>query len=308
MSATEALLRIDDPTPANLDAWAPVARGLIEDRLTELLPSARTGPKLLGSAVRDACLGRGKRVRPLLALLSAQQFGGDWPLALDFGCAVEMVHSASLILDDLPCMDDAALRRGRPTLHRTYGEATAVLGAVALLNEAYAVVAADDGLSAEARLALQQLLTQAIGFQGLTAGQTRDLHDAEATRTEANLTTLNHEKTGVLFVAVVEGGAVLAGASEAERASARRFAGKLGMAFQLLDDLHDATASIQVLGKDAGKDAGRTTFASLWGVERARQTLKEIFEEALADLGDREGALAQYALSLFRHAGYSHPA
>lgn len=308
MSFADSLQRIDDPTPANLAVWAPAARRMIEDRLAELLPSAHSAPKLLGSAVRDACLGRGKRVRPLLALLAAQEFGGEWQSALNFGCAVEMAHSASLILDDLPCMDDAALRRGRPALHRTFGEATAVLGAVALLNEAYAVIASDEALSAEVRLTLQKLLAQAVGFDGLTAGQVRDLHDPEATRTEAGLASLNHQKTGVLFVAVVSGGAAIAGAPPQQQAAAAAFASKLGVAFQILDDLQDATASIQVLGKDAGQDAGRTTFASLWGVERARAALGDIFEEALLELGSRDGALARYALGLFEHAGYSHPA
>jgi geranylgeranyl diphosphate synthase type II len=231
-------------------------------------------------------------------MLSAVHFGGRELAALDFGCALEMVHAASLILDDLPCMDDGAVRRGQPTLHRRFGEDAAVLSAVALLNHAYAVIAGDDCLGAETRLRLNMMLARAVGFGGLAAGQMRDLRDAASTRDEASLTSLNHEKTGVLFVAAVEGGAVIAGADSAACRSARSFAERLGFAFQLWDDLQDETSTREVTGKDVLQDQDRVTFVTLWGVERARDQIGAVVEEALMALGDRECPLAAYALSL----------
>ena len=301
MTITEAAWQTFQPNPADIDVWTPTAVEMINRRLTELLPSPQRSPRLLSAAVQAALLGRGKRIRPLLAMLSVAQYGGEWQAALDFGCAVEMVHSASLILDDLPCMDNAELRRGRPALHRTFGEDAAVLSAVALLNQAYGVIAMDEGLTDHVRLLLQALLANAIGFEGLVAGQMRDLRDPEATRTEAGLASLNHQKTGVLFVAVMSGGTAIAGASESDRKAVSAFAGKLGLAFQLWDDLQDVTATIQAMGKDSGKDAGRTTFASLWGAERAMAAIQDTLEEALTALGDRDGPLARYATGLFRH-------
>jgi geranylgeranyl diphosphate synthase type II len=234
----------------------------------------------------------------MLAMLSARHFGGRALAALDFGCALEMVHTASLILDDLPCMDDGAMRRGQPTLHRRFGEDTAVLSAVALLNQAYAVIASDDGLGPETRLRLSVMLAGAVGFGGLAAGQMRDLRDSAATRDEAALTSLNHQKTGVLFVAALEGGAVIAGADGAACLTARTFAERLGFAFQLCNDLQDRTSTAEATGKDVLQDKDRVTFVTLWGVERTRDRIRAVIEEALVALGDRDCALAAYALSL----------
>ena len=231
-------------------------------------------------------------------MLSAAHFGGRELAALDFGCALEMVHTASLILDDLPCMDDGTLRRGKPTLHRRFGEDAAMLSAIALLNQAYAAITADDGLDAETRLRLGRLVAGAVGFGGLSSGQMRDLRDPASVRDEASLTSLNHQKTGVLFVAALEGGAVIAGADNAGCASARLFADRLGFAFQLWDDLQDSTSTPEAMGKDALQDEGRVTFVTLWGVERTRATIKTVIDEAMAALGNPGCPMATYALSL----------
>ncbi len=235
-------------------------------------------------------------------MLSAAHFGGRELAALDFGCALELIHTASLILDDLPCMDDAAVRRSQPTLHRRFGEDAAVLSAVALLNHAYAVIAADEGLNAETRLVLISLVSSAVGFNGLVAGQIRDLRDSAAVRDEAALTSLNHQKTGVLFVAALEGGAVIAGADSEARTAARRFADRLGLAFQLWDDLQDATSTLETMGKDVRQDEGRITFVTLWGAERTRIAIDEVIEEALSTLSDRDCTLATFALNLFQNS------
>jgi geranylgeranyl diphosphate synthase type II len=279
-------------------------RDWVELRLRDLLPDAGSGSALLTDAVRDACLAQGKRVRPLLAMLSAAHFGGRDLSALDFGCALELVHAASLILDDLPCMDDAEMRRGRPTLHRRFGEDTAVLSAIALLNQAYAVISGAAELPAETRIALNLLLSDCVGFDGLVTGQIRDLRDPEHLRDETALTTLNHQKTSVLFVAALVGGALIAGADRGAQAAARAFGCRLGLAFQLFDDLQDSTSTLEAMGKDACQDADRVTFVTLWGVERTRAAIGETLSAAVAALGGGDNALALYALGLFQHAGY----
>jgi geranylgeranyl diphosphate synthase type II len=296
-------------TPEAISALGPsictaAQRDWVDLRLRELLPSAGSGSTLLSDAVRDACLGRGKRVRPVLAMLSAAHFGGRDLSALDFGCALELVHTASLILDDLPCMDDAEMRRGRPTLHRRFGEDTAVLSAIGLLNQAYAVIAGDAELTPETRLALNLLLSECVGFDGLVTGQIRDLRDPEHLRDEATLTTLNHQKTSVLFVAALVGGALIAGADRAAQAAARAFACRLGLAFQLFDDLQDSTSTLEAMGKDACQDADRVTFVTLWGVERTRAAIGETLSGAVAALGGGDSALARYALGLFHPIGH----
>jgi geranylgeranyl diphosphate synthase type II len=298
-------LRTPDVLPGVAPSICPRAqKDWVDLRLRQLLPGAAPGCALLTDAVHEACLSRGKRVRPLLAMLSAAHFGGRDLAALDFGCALELVHTASLILDDLPCMDDAEMRRGRPTLHRRFGEDTAVLSAIALLNQAYAVIAGDEELPPETRLALNLLLSECVGFDGLVTGQIRDLRDPEHLRDEAALTSLNHQKTSVLFVAALVGGAVIAGADRTAQAAARSFASRIGLAFQLFDDLQDSTSTLEAMGKDACQDAGRVTFVSLWGVERTRAAIGETLSSAVAALGDADSALAAYALGLFRHAGH----
>ena len=237
-------------------------------------------------------------------MLSSAHFGGRELAALDFGCALELIHTASLVLDDLPCMDDAVMRRGKLTLHRRFGEDTAVLSAVALLNHAYGVIANDVTVVSETRLALIALLSETVGFRGLVAGQFRDLRDPETHRDELALTSLNYQKTGVLFAAAMVGGAMIAGADQAAQGQARLFANRLGLAFQLWDDLQDSVSTSEAMGKDVRKDDGRVTFVTLWGEERTRAAIAETIDEALASIADPGCPLALYALNLFHHAGY----
>jgi geranylgeranyl diphosphate synthase type II len=279
-------------------------RARVDLRLKKLLPPADAGPRPLSDAARDICLGPGKRVRPLLAMLSSAHFGGRELAALDFGCALELIHTASLILDDLPCMDDAMMRRGQLTLHRRFGEDTAVLAAVALLNHAYGVIASDATVEAETRLALIALLSETVGFRGLVSGQFRDLRDPRDLRDEQTLTSLNYQKTCVLFAAAIVGGAMIAGADQAAQVRARLFANRLGLAFQLWDDLQDSISTSEAMGKDVRKDDDRVTFVTLWGEERTRAAIAETIEEALASLSDPNCPLALYVLNLFHYAAY----
>ena len=304
---------LDDPFARRL----PELRAQVDARLADLLAAGAAAPSVLREAVRYALLSPGKRLRPVLAVLAAEHFGAPeyragrdtgaretarrgQRAALDVGCAIEMVHAASLILDDLPCMDDAELRRGRPTVHRRFGEDMAVLAAVALLNQAYAVVAAAPGLDADARLDLVRALTGAVGFEGLVAGQARDLRERDALLEATPLHELNRQKTGVLFIAAVEGGARASGALDGRLEGARAFARGLGEAFQILDDLLDATGTSESAGKDVGQDGGKPTVVSLIGADAARTEMHRRLRVALNHLDDvGPGPLSRFTEVLF---------
>jgi geranylgeranyl diphosphate synthase type II len=182
-------------------------RASIDRRLVELIPAPAREPVSLNGATHYALLAPGKRFRPLLTLLCAEAFGAPPGKALDVACAMEMVHAASLILDDLPSMDDARMRRGRPTTHRAFGEAAAILASVGLLNQAFATIAQADALNAKTKVDITAALAHAVGFHGLVAGQALDLQDRDRARTSEEIDALNHQKTGVLMIAAAESGA-----------------------------------------------------------------------------------------------------
>ena len=189
-------------------------RQSIEQRLAQLAnPGGGTATRMVSQAMNYALLAPGKRVRPVLTLMACTQLGGELALALDGACAIEMVHTASLILDDLPCMDDAQLRRGLPTTHRAHGEAAALLAAIGLLNRAYAVLA-HAGLQPPQKIALLARLTDAVGVDGLIDGQALDLRERIGFRGIEAIDELNRLKTGSLFAAALEFGAICAGADD----------------------------------------------------------------------------------------------
>jgi geranylgeranyl diphosphate synthase type II len=250
-------------------------RAGVDRRLAELAPPLGSAPDRLVEAVRYSLLAPGKRFRPMVTLLAAAEFGAPEGAALDVGCAFEMIHAASLILDDLPAMDDAGLRRGLPTIHRAFDEATAVLAGVGLLNEAYAVIANDKALPAGLKGEISGRIAASVGFVGLIAGQARDLFDRDQVRDMAAIDRLNHEKTGVLIMAAAQAGARIAGASDAAVEAVGEFGRRMGLAFQIRDDIIDAEGSIDGAGKDVGQDADMTTVVSLLGVEGARAAMEE---------------------------------
>jgi geranylgeranyl diphosphate synthase type II len=260
-------------------------RAGVDRRLAELAPPKGSAPDRLVEAVRYALLAPGKRFRPMMTLLAAAEFGAPEGAALDAACAFEMIHAASLILDDLPAMDDAGLRRGLPTIHRAFDEATAILAGVGLLNQAYAVIAADHALPGPLRADLTARAAHAVGFSGLIAGQARDLFDRDQTRDAAALDRLNHEKTGVLIIAAAQGGAAIAGAPAAAVDAVGVFARHIGLAFQIRDDIIDAQGSAEGAGKDVGKDAAMTTVVSALGLAGARQAMEGHLASASAALG-----------------------
>lgn len=279
----------------------PDLRRRLEQRLSELVPEEEAHPETLHRAMRYSLLAGGKRIRPLLTVQVATDFGAAERVALDPACAIEMVHTASLILDDLPCMDDAALRRGMDANHRVFGEDTAVLGATALLNRAFGVIAEAEGLEASVRLALVRMLSEAVGSNGIIAGQFCDLSgDWRRHGDLSGLTRMYVQKTGALFVAAVEAGARIAGLEEAWVRAVREYAVNLGLAFQILDDLLDTFGNRDEIGKDIGQDIEKETIVSRLGADGARLEVCRYVKSAasaLAPLGASGTPLIELARS-----------
>jgi geranylgeranyl diphosphate synthase type II len=263
-------------------------RAIIDRRLDELTPAESSPPEQLHSAMRYGLLGPGKRIRPLLTLTAAAQIGADWRGALDVACAVEMIHAASLVIDDLPCMDAAELRRGRASSHRRFGESTAILAGIALLNQAFGVIAGVKTIDTKLRTDLVSLFAGAIGSTGLVAGQQKDLHDRHALADADALAEYNHQKTGTLFVAAVESGARIAGAKDDQVYAMRRFASHLGHAFQICDDLHDeCTAQPGQNGVHA--PTPKPSLVSVLGIGQAEAAIRGHVQGALAALVECRG-------------------
>ena len=243
----------------------------------------------LQEAMRYSLLSGGKRVRPVLSCAFARLFAGAWQEALPLGCALELIHTYSLIHDDLPCMDDDELRRGRPTCHRVYGETLAVLAGDALQPEAFAILAAAPGLTDRQRVDAVAVLSRAAGADGMVAGQVLDLEGK--CRSNEQVKYLHSLKTGAMIAAAAELGCVAAGASPEQRRAARDYAGALGLAFQIRDDMLDVIADQGEFGKPIGSDReeGKTTFVDLIGLEGCEQAVAACTQRAKAALADFPG-------------------
>ncbi len=289
---SEARLGLEQAAPDSsmkLDA----IRHSVEARLRELSPSAADGGERIGHAIRFSLLDGGKRLRPLLTVLTASTFDADPELALDPACAIEMVHTASLVLDDLPCMDDALQRRGKPATHVAHGEDIAILSAISLISEAFGVIARAPGIAADVRMSIVGRLADAIGIRGLSAGQERDLHETRGWASRAALEKRHHQKTGALFVACLEAGARIARVDEATLKAMTLFGERVGIGFQILDDLLDLAAS-ESTGKDAHRDDGKATFATVMTIQEAEREATTCLDHALADLADQIGAVEPF--------------
>jgi len=255
-------------------------RARVETRLKDLmLPKTSVEP--LQASIRHSLLAPAKRVRAVLTMLTARELGGKEENALDLAAALEMIHAASLILDDLPSMDDAETRRGLPVNHRVFGEATAILAAVALLNRSYGIVAAAEPLSLEQRIAAVDVISWSVGFDGLVQGQHDDLAESRASMTPAELERMYAKKTGALFAAAAECGAIVAN-KPALREVMRSFGLGLGVGFQILDDVLDARSTSDRAGKDVDQDNGRATFSTLLGPDAAAALACAKIEGALS--------------------------
>lgn len=245
-------------------------------------------PPELRPPVEAALRSSGKRIRGTLTLAVGEACGVSRDKLLPAAAAFEMIHTSALILDDLPSMDDAEMRRGTPTLHRRYSEDLAILTSVALLNHAYGLLAGAHQELAPRRYPLDRFLgrvVDAVGWDGTVGGQAVDLHSEAASLEFTTLEFIHSRKTGALFVAAAAAGAMLANASEPVLRSIEAYAKNLGLAFQITDDILDRTATAEELGKDVGKDESRLTFVKLAGLEGARQLSRELIDTSISAIG-----------------------
>ena len=242
----------------------------------------------LEDAIRHCLFAGGKRLRPLLVLMAAESLGVRAARAIDVACAIEMVHSASLILDDLPCMDDANQRRGAATCHLVYGEDIAILAAVTLITSAFKVVAMAATLTAEEKVAVSDILADALGTKGLSGGQEQDLRDMTNEVDEAALKEMEGRKTCALFVACMRAVAIIGGQKPEAVQALSEFGAHLGLAFQIFDDLLDQLGTTQSTGKDHAQDENRSTYVTILNPKEAEARALQELEASFRAL-DRAG-------------------
>ena len=272
--------------PFEIDRYLRERAAIVERALASVVAGPGTPAARLFESMRYSLLAGGKRLRPVLALAACEAVGGSLESAMGFACAIEMIHTYSLIHDDLPCMDDDDLRRGRSTNHKIYGEAIATLAGDALLTDAFWILARSGSSSASvapaALLATVAELAEAAGSAGMVAGQAIDLLGEGRTMTVEELEYLHRRKTGALFVAAVRGGARLGGAREAELEALETYARALGLAFQVIDDILDVEASTAQMGKRTGKDAahGKNTYPARIGLDKSWQLARDLERRA----------------------------
>lgn len=279
---------------------------LVESALNESLGRPFRPARRLFEAIRYSLLANGKRLRPILALAACEAVGGRVEAAIGLACAVEMIHTYSIVHDDLPCMDNDDLRRGRPTNHKVFGEALATLAGDALLTDAFGVLArsVEHGASPAAVLQTLAELAGAAGSSGMVAGQVLDILGERRRISLTELEDVHSRKTGALFVAAVRGGARLGGGSEAELKALAAYGRALGLAFQVIDDILDVEGSTEQMGKRTQKDErhGKNTYPSLLGLTRSRRLargLESRARQAIAGFDKRAEplrALASFAV------------
>jgi geranylgeranyl diphosphate synthase type II len=291
-------------TAAEVDAFLEDRRHQIERALDKALPDADDWPPTIHRAVRYSLFAPGKRIRPLLALAAGEAVGATTDEILPYACAVEMIHTYSLIHDDLPAMDNDDLRRGRPTSHKVFGEAIAILAGDALLTRAFHMLAEIPADWSFARVTRRvhalAVLGEAAGTTGLIGGQVEDLESEGRAISAEALERLHRAKTGALLSACVRGAAAIGGADEEITTRLGRYASAVGLAFQVVDDVLDATQNAEQLGKTAGKDsmAEKATYVRIHGLSRAQVMAQELLAEALEalePLGANGGVLATLA-------------
>jgi geranylgeranyl pyrophosphate synthase len=264
-------------------------RELVDARLDQIIPEETREPESVHRAIRWSLFAGGKRFRPLLLLSTGQAFGASHEVLLDTACALELIHTYSLIHDDLPSMDDDDLRRGRPTCHVRFGEATAILAGDALQSLAFQTIAEDEKLKPETRVRLVREVARASATpDGMIAGQAHDLAAESRDVSEGELERIHRLKTGALITCAARSGAIIAGASEAELESVTRYSAALGLLFQITDDLLDVTATAKDLGKTPGKDARsrKATYPALYGLDATRERALLAYTEACAALDE----------------------
>lgn len=281
--------------------WMAGVQADVETALSHFLPSADAQPAKLHEAMRYTALGGGKRVRPLLVYASGALFGADAASLARAACALEMIHVYSLVHDDMPCMDDDALRRGKPTVHVAYDEATALLVGDTLQARAFEVLAGDDALPQARLVGMLRLLAEAAGSAGMCGGQAIDLDSVGLSLSLEQLERMHQLKTGALLRASVLLGALCGkDLNSAELEALKAYSKAVGLAFQVVDDVLDATADSATLGKTAGKDAAdnKPTYVSILGLEPSKALAEQLRREAhdaLAPFGEQAQRLRELA-------------
>ena len=272
----------------DLSSQYDLYREAVEEYLQQLFLTDQPYGELQ-QAMRYSLLVGGKRVRPVLTLAFCDMLGGDWRNALPVACALELIHTYSLIHDDLPCMDDDDLRRGNPTCHKVYGETVAVLAGDALQPEAFALISNADGLSDRQRVRAVAALASAAGADGMVAGQVLDLNGR--CKTESEIRLLHSLKTGKLLSVAAELGCIAAGADDSARTQALEYGRHIGLAFQVRDDMLDVIGNEDEFGKPIGsdQDEGKVTFVDLLGLDECAMLVERETAMALAALEGIEG-------------------
>jgi farnesyl diphosphate synthase len=268
----------------DFDRWVAASLAAFEATLDDLVPVG--APAGLGDAMRYAVLGGGKRLRPLLVLASCAAVDGNGFAAMRAACAVELIHAYSLVHDDMPCMDDDVMRRGKPTTHVAFGEAQAMLAGDAMQALAFDVLTPDEGIAPALQARLCALLARSAGYDGMAGGQAIDLASIGKQLDECTLRDMHRRKTGVLLQASVMMGAACGPASAQATQALSDYGAALGLAFQVVDDILDVTQDSAVLGKTAGKDqdANKPTYVSVLGLDAARALSQKLRAEAKAAL------------------------
>jgi geranylgeranyl pyrophosphate synthase len=276
---------------SKLENFFAECRNSVDSALDSLIPTAKTEPKKLHQAIRWSIFAGGKRFRPALVLAVGKIFGTSAEKLLRTAAAVEMIHTYSLIHDDLPAMDDDDLRRGRETCHLKFDEATAILAGDCLQALAFQTIAEDENLDFEVRIKLISEIARAEGTPfGMVAGQYFDLEAEGQNIAIEQLERIHQSKTGAMITVSAQAGAIIANASEKEFEAITNYAEKLGLLFQITDDLLDITQPTEVLGKTAGKDltAEKATYPSLYGLEKAQKMAEKVHAEACGALDQIE--------------------
>lgn len=267
----------------DFSAWAQAKQAHIEQVLDTALPPTETSPQALHSAMRYSALGGGKRVRALLCYAASELCQTEASIADAAACAVELIHAYSLVHDDMPCMDDDDLRRGKPSCHKQYNDATALLVGDALQSLAFDVLSQPQLVKqADLQVKILNILAKASGSTGMAGGQAIDLESVGKTLTQAELENMHSLKTGALIQAAVLLGAI--SGSESEINAIKKYAACIGLAFQVVDDILDVEADTSTLGKTAGKDAdsNKPTYVSILGLAQAKQHAQQLYSDAIA--------------------------
>lgn len=276
---------------------------VIEPELEKIYPEGEGIAKVLYDAERYSLLAGGKRIRPALVIETCRMLGGKLEAALPFACAIEMIHTYSLIHDDLPCMDDDDLRRGKPTNHKVFGEAYATLAGDGLLTDAFAICAMNPHVSGDCAAAAVAILSSAAGSYGMVKGQVIDIYGETNKLSEAELVELHSGKTGALICAAVQLGCLAAGyAPNHERTeSLTRFAQNIGLVFQIIDDILDVTSNNEELGKSVGsdKEKNKTTFMSFFTIDEAREYAAKLTADAISEIDQIERSERLIHLAMF---------